>query len=399
MFWIGTNGSWRSRLNGISSVGHAGFPDRGREWSIKLKKGGTAGLPLAPKGEGFFINKLVKEARKMKKLGMVFMVVVLVLAMSVLGGAQEKVKIGIMQIVDHPALNAVRDGLKDALKEVYGYVEGENIVYDAQSAQGDVATANTIARKFVAEKMDLIVSIATPTSQAAVNATKEIPVVFSAVTDPVSAGLVKDLQKPGGNVTGISDLTPVDRQIYLAKFLFPEAKRMGTLYNSGEVNSVVTNEMAKKACAENGMDLVEATVTSTADVAMATQSLVGKVDAIYVSTDNTVVSALDVVAKICLNNKIPLILADPTTVEKGALCGLGFDYYLHGRQTADIVARILKGENPGDIPVEFAKRLTLLVNLRVAKDLGLDEEALKADLARFLEDMKGKEVEVTLNFL
>lgn len=335
----------------------------------------------------------------MKRLWVLLIVVAVLLGIAGAGGTAEKVKIGIMQIVDHPALNAARDGLKDALKEVYGYVEGENVVYDAQSAQGDVATANTIAQKFVAEKVNLIVSIATPTSQAAANATKEIPIVFSAVTDPVAAGLVKDLQKPGGNVTGISDMTPVDRQIYLIKFLFPGAKKVGTLYNSGEVNSVVTNELAKKACQENGLELLEATVTSTADVAMAAQSLVGKVDAIYVSTDNTVVSALDVVAKVCLDNKIPLILADPTTVEKGALCGLGFDYYLHGRQTADIVARILKGEKPGDIPVEFAKKLTLLVNAKVLGNLGLDVEAMKSALNQFVEDMKSKEVEVTLSFL
>ncbi|MCX7667674.1 MAG: ABC transporter substrate-binding protein [Atribacterota bacterium] len=335
----------------------------------------------------------------MKKFGVFLVIVVVLMGIVSPGWTAEKVKIGIMQIVDHPALNAVRDGLKDALKEVYGYVEGENIVYDAQSAQGDVATANTIAQKFVAAKVNLIVSIATPTSQAAANATKEIPIVFSAVTDPVAAGLVKDLENPGGNVTGISDMTPVDRQIYLIKFLFPEAKKVGTLYNSGEVNSVVTNELAKKACQENGLELLEATVTSTADVAMAAQSLVGKVDAIYVSTDNTVVSALDVVAKVCLDKKIPLILADPTTVEKGALCGLGFDYYLHGRQTADIVARILKGEKPGNIPVEFAKKLTLLVNVKTLGNLGLDAEAMKGALNQFVEDMKTKGVEVTLSFL
>lgn len=335
----------------------------------------------------------------MRKFLVWCLVVMLLMGFAVMGSAEEKIKIGIMQIVDHPALNAVRDGLKDALREVYGYVEGENVIYDAQSAQGDVATANTIAQKFVADRVNLIVSIATPTSQAAANATKDIPIVFSAVTDPLAAGLVKDLEKPGGNVTGISDMTPVDRQIYLIKFLFPEAKRVGTLYNAGEVNSVVTNELAKKACAENGLELLEATVASTADVAMATQSLVGRVDAIYVSTDNTVVSALDVVAKICLDNQIPLVLADPTTVEKGALCGLGFDYYLHGRQTADIVARILKGEDPGDIPVEFAKKLTFLLNTQTFEALGLDAEAMTVAANRFVDDMRAKGVEVVLSFM
>ncbi len=331
----------------------------------------------------------------MKRIGIVLFAVLLFgLVLSV--GAEGKIRIGIMQIVDHPALNAVRQGFIDAMKEVYGYVEGENIEYDVQSAQGDIATANTIARKFVTEKVDLILSIATPTSQAAVNATKDIPIVFSAVTDPVSAGLVKDLEHPGGNVTGISDMTPVARQIALITFLFPEAKRVGTLYNAGEVNSVVTNELAKKACAELGLELIEATVASTADVAMAAQSLVGKVDAIYVSTDNTVVSALDAVGSVCLSNKIPLILADPTTVGKGALCALGFDYYLHGRQTADIVARILKGENPGDIPVEFAKKLSLLVNSKTVEVLGLSASDLEAKLNEFVKAMEKEGVEVTL---
>ncbi len=335
----------------------------------------------------------------MKRILFVGLVLFLVVWLGFAGSAEEKIRVGIMQIVDHPALNATRQGLIDALAEVYGYVEGQNIVYDAQSAQGDVATANTIARKFVADKVDLIVSIATPTSQAAVNATKDIPIVFSAVTDPVAAGLVKDLEKPGGNVTGISDLTPVEKQIYLIKFLFPDAKRVGTLYNAGEVNSVVTNEMAKAACQENGLELVEATVTSTADVAMAAQSLIGKVNAVYVATDNTVVSALDVVGKVCVDNKLPLVLADPTTVGKGALCALGFDYYLHGRQTADIVARILKGEKPGEVPVEFAKKLTLLVNTQVVTSLGLDSAATKAQFERFVEEMKGKGVEVALQFI
>jgi len=310
--------------------------------------------------------------------------------------AAEPIKIGIMQIVDHPALNASRDGVKDALQEVYGYVPDKDIIYDMQSAQNDVATANTIAHKFISDKVDVIVTIATPTSQAAANATKDIPIVFSAVTDPVSAGLVKDLQKPGGNVTGVSDMTPVDRQIEMLKYLFPNVKNLGTVYNAGEVNSVVTNDLAKKACEKNGMSLFEATVSTTADVAMATQSLVGKVDAIYVSTDNTVVSALETVIKVCQDKKIPLILADPTTLEKGATLALGFDYYLHGRQAGDMVARILKGEKPADIPVEFAKKLVLKVNSQNLGILGINVDQFKTLLEKYVDDMKTQNVEITL---
>jgi len=332
----------------------------------------------------------------MRKITFLVFLGLLLIGLVLPATAAEPIKIGIMQIVDHPALNASRDGVKDALQEVYGYVPDKDIIYDMQSAQNDVATANTIAHKFISDKVDVIVTIATPTSQAAANATKDIPIVFSAVTDPVSAGLVKDLQKPGGNVTGVSDMTPVDKQIEMLKYLFPNVKNLGTVYNAGEVNSVVTNDLAKKACEKNGMSLFEATVSTTADVAMATQSLVGKVDAIYVSTDNTVVSALETVIKVCQDKKIPLILADPTTLEKGATLALGFDYYLHGRQAGDMVARILKGEKPADIPVEFAKKLVLKVNSQNLGILGINVDQFKTLLEKYVDDMKTQNVEITL---
>ncbi|HHT09425.1 MAG TPA: ABC transporter substrate-binding protein [Candidatus Atribacteria bacterium] len=334
----------------------------------------------------------------MRKILFFTLLVLLSIGLVLPATAAEPIKIGIMQIVDHPALNATRDGVRDVLQEVYGYVPDQDIIYDMQSAQGDVATANTIARKFVSDQVDVIVSIATPTSQAVANATKEIPIVFSAVTDPVSAGLVKDLNKPGGNVTGVSDMTPVDRQVEMLKYVFPDAKNLGTVYNAGEVNSVVTNDLAKVACEKYGMSLIEATVSTSADVAIATQSLVGKVDAIYVSTDNTVVSALETVIKVCQDKKIPLILADPTTLEKGATMALGFDYYLHGRQTGDMVARILKGEKPSDIPVEFANKLVLMVNSKNLEILGVQADDFKALLEKYVEDMRSQNVEVTLEF-
>ncbi|HCU23197.1 MAG TPA: sugar ABC transporter substrate-binding protein [Candidatus Atribacteria bacterium] len=334
----------------------------------------------------------------MRKILFFTLLVLLSIGLVLPATAAEPIKIGVMQIVDHPALNATRDGVRDVLQEVYGYVPDQDIIYDMQSAQGDVATANTIARKFVSDQVDVIVSIATPTSQAAANATKEIPIVFSAVTDPVSAGLVKDLNKPGGNVTGVSDMTPVDRQVEMLKYVFPDAKKLGTVYNAGEVNSVVTNDLAKVACEKYGISLIEATVSTSADVAIATQSLVGKVDAIYVSTDNTVVSALETVIKVCEDKKIPLILADPTTLEKGATMALGFDYYLHGRQTGDMVARILKGEKPSDIPVEFANKLVLMVNSKNLEILGVQADDFKALLEKYVEDMRSQNVEVTLEF-
>lgn len=312
----------------------------------------------------------------------VFGVCLMLFGLSPLLAAKKVIKIGITQIVDHPALNAVRDGFIDEMTEL-GYILDKDVVYDLQNAQGDMATANTIAQKFVSEGVDLILSIATPTSQAAVNATTTIPIVFSAVTDPIGAGLVKNLESSGNNVTGISDLTPVRKQFELIKEMLPEAKAVGTIYNAAEANSILTNELAKEACADLGLKLIEATVSSSADVMLAARSLVGKVDAIYISTDNATVSALDAVVQVTNENNIPLILADPTTLEKGALVALGFNYYQHGQQTAPIVIKILEGTKPTDIPVEFAKNVQLAVNLDTAKEIGMSESSLLSALEAF----------------
>jgi len=335
--------------------------------------------------------------RKAKLLTVLTIIGVIILSFNCLSlfAAEKMVKIGITQIVDHPALNAVRDGFIEAMTE-YGYIEGKNISYDKQNAQGDMTAAITIAQKFVSEKVDLILSIATPTSQAAVNATTGIPIVFSAVTDPMGAGLVKNLENSGNNVTGISDLTPVRKQFQLIKRIIPKVKNVGTLYNAAEANSVLTNELAKKACEELGLRLIEATVSSSADVFLSAQSLVGRVDAIYVSTDNATVSALDAVAQVTNENDIPLILADPTTIGKGALAALGFNYYQHGQQTAPIVVKILKGTKPSDIPVEFAKNVELWVNMKTAIEIHVDVPLLLENITAFAEDMnrEGGKVEI-----
>ncbi len=327
----------------------------------------------------------------------VFGVCLILLGLSPLLAAEKMLRIGITQIVDHPALNAVRDGFIDEMTK-QGYIRDKDVVYDLQNAQGDMATANTIAQKFVSEGVDLILSIATPTSQAAVNATTTIPIVFSAVTDPIGAGLVKNLENSGNNVTGISDLTPVRKQFELIKEMLPEAKAVGTIYNAAEANSVLTNELAKEACADLGLQLIEATVSSTADVLLAARSLVGKVDAIYVSTDNATVTALDAVVQVTNENNIPLVLADPTTLDKGALAAIGFDYYQHGQQTAPIVIKILEGAKPTDIPVEFAKNVQLAVNLDTAKEIGMSESSLLSALEAFKVKLE-KEGEVEFKII
>lgn len=289
------------------------------------------------------------------------------------------IEIGITQIVEHPALDACRKGVIDKLKEL-GYEEGKNIKYDIQIAQGNIATANQIAKKFIGDKKDLIVAIATPTAQAVANLTKTTPIVISAITDPVGAKLVKSLEKPGGNITGTTDMSPVKDQIALFERLKIPVKRLGVIYNSGEANSRTLVEILKSVAKQKGIVVVEATVTNSSGVLMAAKSLVGKVDGIYIPTDNTVVSALESVLQVSYENKIPVITGDTDSVVRGALASLGMDYYKLGLQTGVIVGRILKGEKPANIPVETLKDLDLFINEATAQKLGIkiDPELLKS---------------------
>lgn len=288
------------------------------------------------------------------------------------------VTIGIAQIVEHPALDAARKGFIDALKDS-GYVEGKNVVYDVQIAQGNMATANSIAKSFVGKEVNLIHTIATPTSQACANATKTIPIVISSVTDPVGAGLVKSIEAPGGNVTGTTDRSPVDRQLDLIREVLPNAKRIGFLYNSGEDNSISSLRQVKDEAATRGMEVVETAVTNSSGVYLAAKSLVGKVDVIHIPTDNTVVSAFESVVKACEENKIPLFAADIDSVPRGAIAAVAIDYYRLGRQSGDMAARILKGAAPATMPVETLKELKLVVNAKAAEKMGvtLPEGVLK----------------------
>ena len=215
-------------------------------------------------------------------------------------------KIGISQLAEHPALDSAREGFIEALKEA-GYEDGKNIKIEYQNAQGDVNNAQTIARKFTDENVDMILAIATQAAQAAANVTKEIPILITAVTDPVTAGLAESLDKPGKNVTGTTDINPVDEQIKLVKELVPQAERVGILYNSGEINSKIQVDIAKEIVEDLGMTLVEAAVSNSNEVSQATQSLMGRVDAIYVPTDNTIVSSIGAVIKAANENNIPVI--------------------------------------------------------------------------------------------
>jgi putative ABC transport system substrate-binding protein len=291
------------------------------------------------------------------------------------------VKIGISQLVQHPALDSACECFIEALKEA-GYEDGKNIKIDMQNAQGDVTNAQTIARKFADEKVDMILAIATPAAQAAANVTKDIPILITAVTDPVMAGLAESLDKPGNNVTGTTDMNPVSEQIKLIKDLVPNVKNVGILYNSGEINSKVQVDMAKEAADSLNLNIVEATVSNSSEVNQAAQSLLGRVDAIYVPTDNTIVSAIGAVIKVANDNKIPVIGSERGQVDAGAIATKGIDYKELGKQTGQIAVKIIKGKKPQDIPIEGSKVVTLIVNQKAAEtiDLTIPKEILdKAD--------------------
>lgn len=292
--------------------------------------------------------------------------------------AAETRTVAVTAIVEHPALDAARDGIKAELAAA-GFIDGQNLRFLYESAQGNPATAAQIARKLAGEAPDVIVPISTPSAQAVVGATKTIPVVFTAVTDPLGAKLVKDLQHPGGNVTGMSDLSPIGQHLDLVKELVPKAQKLGVIYNPGEANSITLLELLRKEAPARGLTLVEAAAPKSADVLAAAQSLVGKADAIYVPTDNTVVTAFEAIVKVGRQNKLPVIAGDTDSVPRGAVAALGFNYGDVGRQTGRIVARVLKGEAPGDIPVEGVQITELVVNPAAAQAMGVElPEALLA---------------------
>ncbi|WP_018247268.1 ABC transporter substrate-binding protein [Orenia marismortui] len=280
-------------------------------------------------------------------------------------------KIGIIQIVEHPALDDAREGFIKELEKA-GYKDGENVSYDYQNAQGDMSTAQTIARQFAYDDLDLILAIATPTAQAVANSVKDTPILITAVTDPKSAGLVESLKKPGSNITGTSDLTPVREQLELLAQIAPKAKKIGIIYNAGETNSVVQAELAESAAKELGLELIPATVSSSNEVYQSAQSLVGRVDAIYVPTDNTVVSAIQSVVKVANENNLPLITGEDKPVEKGALATIGVNYYRLGRQTAEMAVEIFNGADPAEMPIEYLEDTDLVINLNAAKEMHVE---------------------------
>ncbi len=307
------------------------------------------------------------------------LILILIVSVSV-SLAQEKkakkmIRIGVTQIVSHPALDGDAKGFEKALADA-GFKEGVDVTYDRQNAQGDMANAQTIAQKFLDAKVDMVHSIATPTSQAVVKVIKNIPVVFSSVTDPVDAGLVPKTSpsgtKSGTNVTGVSDRWPVALQFQMYTKFVPKAKKWGTIYNAGDANSMVHIKEMREAAKKLGVELIEATISTSAETLQAVQSLAGKgVQGINITSDNTAVSAFEAIVKVCNEKKIPLFAGDVDSVPRGAIAAYGLDYFLIGESAGKKAVQVLKGKKPGDIPWGPAEKFSLVISEKAAKTQGV----------------------------
>lgn len=275
-------------------------------------------------------------------------------------GATKKIKVGITQIVEHPALNKAKQGFKDALKEA-----GIDVEYDEKNANGEVATANLIANTLVSSKPDLIYAIATTTTQAVAQATNDIPVVFSAITDPESAGILKE------NVTGVSDRVNIKQQLELMKKLNPNAKKVGVIFNSSEQNSMVQVNDLKTAASELGMEVVATGVTQASEIPQASETLIGEVDMIYTPTDNLVASLINLITEKAIAAKKIVFGAEAAHVEGGALITQGVDYYELGKRAGQMAIEILKGKKPSEIKIETVELNDIVVNEKTLNALGI----------------------------
>ena len=284
-------------------------------------------------------------------------------------------KIGVLQLVQHTALDAANEGFIAALDDA-----GIAYEVDQQNASGDQSACQTVASKFANEKKDLILAIATPAAQAMVGAVEDTPVLVTAVTDPAESGLVDTNEKPGANVTGTSDLTPVKEQIDLLKQLVPDARTIGVLYCSAESNSKIQADMAKEAIAAAGMESKEYTVSSSNEIQTVVQSMVGAVDAVYAPTDNVIAAGMATVGMVAGDNNLPVICGEAGMVQNGGLATYGIDYYQRGYMTGQQAVKILtEGASPADMPIEYlpVEKCELTVNEETAQTLGIDVSGLK----------------------
>ena len=286
-------------------------------------------------------------------------------------------RIGISQFITHQSLDATREGFVDELAK-QGYVEGENIEINLQNAQGEQRNLKTISQQ-LAESSDVVLAIATPSAQSLANTTQTTPVIFSAVTDPVSAKLVESREHPGGNVTGTSDQSSdaISTQINLIKKVLPKAKSIGILYTQSEPNSVVQKDEAKRLLEEKGFTVVEKTILDSNNVKAAAESLMTEVDMVFVPTDNIISSTMETVKQVSIKHKVPVFGGSTEMVALGGLYNYGTNYEELGRQTARMLVRVLKGEKPENIAVELPEKLELHTNQEMADALGIDISKLE----------------------
>ena len=297
-------------------------------------------------------------------------------------GGEDAYKIGVTQLVEHPSLDAAFEGFKKALEE-----EGLEVDYDVQIAQGDQNNNQTIANNFVGDGVDLIFANSTPSALSALNATSDIPIIFTSVTDPVGAELVKSVDEPGENITGTIDNHP-DAIPNTVKFMDEEmdGDSVGVVYNAGEQNSVAQINLVKEAMESTDLSLVEATVSNSSEVKQAAESLIGKADMIYIITDNTVVSALESVIQVANDEDLPLFVGELDSVSRGGFAAYGFNYDDIGYEAGIMAAQVLKGEKqPSELPVQYPQNLKLLINKNAAAEMGVELKTEWEEIAEFEE--------------
>lgn len=312
----------------------------------------------------------------MKKFLVSMMAVITAVLLVACSNASNKdlVHVGVLQYVEHPSLSATRKGFIEELKEE-GYVDGKNIKIDYQNAQGDQSNLQTISQSLI-EDNDLMLAIATPAAQSLSSLTKDKPILFTAVTDPVSAKLVKSMDNVGGNVTGTSDMSPINKQVELLKKVLPNTKKVGIMYTTSERNSEVQVEEAKKYFKEAGIETVIKGISSTNDIQDTAKSLMSQTQVIFIPTDNTIVSAINTLVDLSKETEVPVVGSDAGSVEKGVLFTYGTNYEALGRQTGKLAGRVLRGEKVKDVDAEYPKTLNVVVNHDMAKELGIDVSSI-----------------------
>lgn len=323
---------------------------------MKNKKGIIFGLILAVVVLAFYITEKNKEVQTSQ--------------IKVVKEENKKLKLGVLQLLSHPALDEIYRGLIEELARK-GYKNGENLEVDFQNAQGDQSNLATMSEKIVENKNDVIVGITTPATLSLANVTKEIPIIMGGITYPVEAGIIEDENRPGNNITGVSDRTPIKEQLELMREILPDLKNLGVLYTSSEDNSVKQVEEVKKVANELKLNLKIASVSSTNDVQQVTESLASEVEAIFVPIDNTIASTMQTVVKVADEFKVGVFPSADTMVADGGVLGLGVDQYQIGVKTAEVVIEIINGANPAETPIRLANQGIIYLNENKAENLGI----------------------------